>query len=305
VKPADILRELGKFPQKRFGQNFLVDEEVLAQILAAGAVEPDETVVEIGPGLGVLTYELIKRANRVIAIEADRDLAEYLRKKNIPKLTVVTGDALQIDWTVALVSQKAGGKRQKLGVAEATAINISEDSSTSLEVPSADSVKYKIIANIPYSITSPLLTKIYQLEKKPAKVVLLVQKEVAERLSAKPGDRERGFMTMTTEANASVRIVCTVLPSSFYPEPTVDSAVIELVPYKKSRVAELFWPAVEAGFRHKRQNILNGLNSLPLGKDQITSVLDSVGLDRNLRPADLTFEQWVAVGGQLKELIRK
>ena len=133
MKPAEILRKLKKFPNKRFGQNFLVDEKVLKDIIKTAALSKDDTVVEIGPGLGVLTEQLSKSAGRVIAVEADRELAEYIRHSNLSNVTVITGDALRIDWDITIEGD------------------------------------YKIVANIPYSITSPLLRKIFSLKNKPKK----------------------------------------------------------------------------------------------------------------------------------------
>lgn len=268
VNQAEILRELKKFPQKQLGQHFLTDEKVLNDIVEAGRINSDETIVEIGPGLGVLTFELVKFAKAVIAIEADRELAEYLRRKNISQLTVITGDALQIDWSV----------------------NIQD--------------KYKIIANIPYSITSPLLRKVFLLEKRPELLVLLIQKEVAQRLIAEPGNNSRGFLTILLEANASARIIRTVKPGSFYPHPEVDSAIIEVVPHGESLQSELFWPAVEAAFSHKRQTLINGLMNLPVERSVLQQICDQIGLHPMARPADLSLEEWIELSKLIKDKLR-
>lgn len=269
MRPAEILKELNKFPQKKYGQNFLTDEKALSDIVAAAKLSKDDIVVEIGSGLGVLTFALLAEAKKVIAIEADLDLADYLRDKKAKNLTVIRGDALQIDWTATL------------------------------DEP------YKIVANIPYSITSPLLQKIYHLEKKPSVVVLLVQKELAERLTAEPGNRDRGFMTVLSEANATVKVIRKVKPGSFYPVPKVGSAIIEVTPLSESQMPTIFWPAVEAGFRHARQTLMNGLKDLPISRTDVEKIFAELSLNPMARPAELTFTQWQNLSQAVEKLIKK
>lgn len=265
MNPSDILKTLNKFPNKKFGQNFLLDEKVLTDIINAANLKEEGTVVEIGPGLGVLTAELSQRAGRVIAVEADRELAEYLRGRNFPNTTIITGDALQVDWDVTIDGD------------------------------------YKVVANIPYSITSPLLKKIFSLKNKPTEVILLVQKELAERLVAQPKTRTRGFMTVLREANTEAEIIRTVESSSFYPVPKVDSAVIKLTPFQGNKMEQLFWPIVESGFRHKRQTLANALSAdLQIPKSETAKVLEEVGLTGMARAEELSFEQWETLSQKLK-----
>lgn len=257
MKPVEILRDMQKFPNKHFGQNFLVDEKVLTDIITAAKLEKDDTVVEIGPGLGVLTQALLPVTKRVIAIEADRDLATHLREKNHQGLTVVTGDALRVEWEATIKGD------------------------------------YKIVANIPYSITSPLLRKIFSLAHKPSLVVLLIQKEVAERLSAVPGNNDRGYLTMILEANATVKIIRTVKPGSFRPMPSVDSAIVAITPFEQSQAFTLYWPAIEAGFHHKRQILANTLSTdLRLPKPAVAAALARAEIKPMARPAELNFTDW-------------
>lgn len=257
MKPRQELSSLGKRPQKQLGQNFLVDDKVINDLIEAGNVTRDDLVVEIGPGLGALTKVLGERAKKVIAIEADWELAANLREQKIKNVSVIAGDALQVDWDITVKDT------------------------------------YKLIANIPYSITSPLLQKIFRMAKKPSLIVLLVQKEMAERLGAPAGDNDRGFMTILTEANATVKITRLVGPESFYPMPSVESAIILVTPLETSRVGEIYWPAVEAGFRHKRQTLANSLkNDLTWPKVDVEAFLENIGLTKLARPAELGFEQW-------------
>jgi len=268
MKPSEILRELEKFPQKKLGQNFLQDERALADIVEAADINEDQTIVEIGPGLGVLTRELCQKAKRVIAIELDRELAEYLRNLNLKNLTVITGNALDIDWTV------------------------------SIEGP------YKVVANIPYSITSPLLRKIFSLEKRPDSVVLLVQREVAERITAPPGNRNRGYLTMLTEANGVAEIIRIVKPGSFYPQPKVDSAVIRVTPNQNS-MEEVFWPVVEAAFRQPRQTAANAIaKNLHVPKATVEQALELAGVSVMARPAVPNFEQWKIISKSIHKTVK-
>jgi len=148
------------------------------------------------------------------------------------------------------------------------------------------------------------LRKIFLEEKKPAKVVLLIQKEMAVRITAAPGSSERGFLTLLTEANATAKIIRTVKPGSFYPRPKVDSAIIELTLLPKSRSADIFWPAVEAGFRHKRQTLVNSLaNDLHLPKDQAIALVKAQKLDALIRPQNLSFEDWANLSKELIPLV--
>ncbi len=269
MKPSEILKSLQTLPKKQFGQNFLIDDRALADIVAAGEIQPDETIVEIGPGLGALTFELAKKAKRVIAIEADHDLAHYLRGKVPNNVNVIADNALRIDWGVTIESD------------------------------------YKIIANIPYSITSPLLRKIFLLEKKPKAVVLLVQKELAERIISPAGKSSRGMLTILTEAAAKAEIIRIVKPGSFYPMPKVDSAIIRLSPFQKNQMENIFWPAVEAGFRHKRQTLANSLKDLGLKKEVSQGTIEQIGLDPMVRPQVLSFEDWKNISKLLEKKLRK
>lgn len=256
MDPRDVLKSLHTLPKKQFGQNFLIDQTVLDDMVAAADLTNNDTVVEIGPGLGTLTFELSSWAERVIAIEADYDLATYLRPKLPKNVDLIAGDALKTDWNVTINGD------------------------------------YKIVANIPYSITSPLLRKIFLLKNQPSRVVLLVQKELAERITAPAGRSDRGMLTLLTEVSASAEIIRNVPSSAFYPAPKVESAVVAIKPFQHSQMAEIFWPAVEAGFRHKRQTLANSLKDLQIPKEKSEAMLKELGLDPMIRPQVLTRDDW-------------
>ncbi len=280
MRPAQILRDLKKLPKKLLGQNFLADESVVRDMIEAAEVGPDDVVVEIGPGLGALTDELAKVAKQVLAIEQDTELVHYLRLKRRRKVKIIHGDALRVDWTVTL----------------------KDNPSTTLGVATSG---YRIVANIPYSMTSPLLRKIFSLEHKPTLAVFLIQREMAERLVAPPGSSERGFLTILAEANAASKIVRKVRPGSFYPKPKVESAIITVRP-RKSEVDKLYWPAVEAGFRHKRQTLCNAINKdLKIPKAKIIALLERAKLAPLIRAQDLSFDDWATISQRIEKLLKK
>jgi len=265
MRPAEILRELKKYPKKLFGQNFLVDPAVIADMVEAAELSEEETVVEIGPGLGALTFALLEHAKKVIAIEIDYEFANYLRLKKHRRLKIIRGDALRVDWTL-------------------------------------DGDPYKLVSNIPYSITSPLLRKTFSLTIKPTRVVLLVQKEMAERIVARAGSSDRGFLTILVEANAKAKLIRTVKPGSFYPSPKTHSAIVSLEIDQKAKADSVFYPAVEAGFRHKRQMLINALSrDLALSKPVLREIFTEAKVPHDWRAQSLSFEQWVELSGQLKK----
>jgi 16S rRNA (adenine1518-N6/adenine1519-N6)-dimethyltransferase len=246
--------------KRRLGQHFLSDPRILGRIADAVAAGPDDTVLEIGPGPGGLTAALAARAGRVIAIEKDRELVPALRER-FPEITVVEGDALELDWH-ALAA-----------VATATA---------------RPGTTYKVAGNIPYNITSPLIDKAL-LPPRPAVIVFLVQKEVAERVTAAPGTAEYGALTVGVQSVANAERLFTVPAGAFYPKPKVDSAVLRLVPVDRPLVPD----AERAGFRRlvvglfgfRRKQLQRGLRELTgWDSERVAALLRGAELDRHARP---------------------
>ena len=224
-------------PDKRLGQNFLLSEEVLDKIVAAAELKLDDTVLEIGPGLGVLTRKLGEKAGLVLAVEKDRKLGAALRKllKNKKNIKIISDDALFLDLT---------------------AYNLTVNS-------------YKIVANIPYYITGKLLQNFLTTEIKPSLMVLLLQKEVAERIVAKPGDMS--LLAVSVQFYADAEIVARVSKENFYPVPDVDSAIVRLRILEKPRLdldQHSFFHLVKIGFSNKRKQLQNNLLNLPTSFSQ-------------------------------------
>ena len=266
----------GHAPKQHLSQNFLVDLEARDAIVAAGGVTPGETVLEIGPGLGVLTEGLLASGARVVAIELDQDLLPRLQEKFAREiatgdLTVIHGDALELDLEPLLPSQGT----------------------------------WRVVANIPYHITSPLLHRLLLLEHPAERIVLLVQREVAERVAAPVGDWS--YLTAFVRARSEASIVRLVRRESFEPVPAVDSAVLSLQRLTVSPLAglsddeeEQLWRMVQAGFRERRKKLRNALpRALPIPADHIVQALERAETDPDLRAQALGLADWVRL---LREL---
>src|SRR5687768_3007192 len=224
--PAALLRQLGLKPRRGLSQSFLTDVGVTRQIASAAGLSPDDEVLEIGPGLGILTLELARRARRVVAFELDRELAAVLPHLVPENVQIVQGDALKLDPAEYL------------------------------------SAPYKLAANLPYQITSPVLARYLSLEPVPSVLVLMVQREVAERIAAPPGDLT--YLAVLVQSVARPRIVRLVPAGAFHPRPKVESAVVKLEPLTAPLVRreqrDDFLGLVRAGFGQPRKQLLNSLD---------------------------------------------
>ena len=265
-----ILKSNKLHANKKFGQNFLVDKRVLDKIMETAGLSDQDTVVEIGPGLGVLTQELASKAGLVLAIEKDRRFVEWLRKyfENTKNAKIICDDILTYP------------------------LNL---------IPKA----YKVVANLPYNITSPVIRMFLESENAPQEMVLMVQKEVAERLVAKPGNRERGITTIMVEFYGMAEIIETVANKSFWPIPEVDSAILRICtkdqrPKTKDIDSKIFFRIVKAGFSQKRRQIHHPLKAIfHLSSDQIKSILKEADIDPMNRAEDLSLENWVKLYSSL------
>ncbi len=260
------LRKIGVKPSKLYGQNFLVDKEVLEKIIEVANIKKGDRIVEIGPGLGVLTGALMAKGASVLAIEKQREFVDYLRNKFKHR-------------NVCVVANNALFAIPKLTV----------------EPP------YSVVANLPYSITSPVINLfLTKAPTPPQKMILMVQKEVAERLTAPPRASERGILTVLVEMLCrGKRIVFSVPPTSFWPPPKVYSAVIELTlkeEYSKAMVKKTM-AVVKAGFSKKRAQLKNALKPSFI---DVEKTLLSLALDPCLRAEDLTAKDWQRLANHIK-----
>jgi 16S rRNA (adenine1518-N6/adenine1519-N6)-dimethyltransferase len=267
------LRKFGLKPRKGLGQHFLVDEEVLGVILAAADITPGDIIVEVGPGLGILTEALAKKAGGVLAIELDDKLAALLKKTlaSFNNVTIVNDDVLNIEPGELL-------KRQR-------------------------SPDYKVVANLPYYITSPVLRHFLEAEAKPKVMVVMVQAEVARAIAARPGDMS--LLSVSVQFYGQPEIVSRVPAQSFYPAPEVDSAVLRISLYPRPAVAVEeggFFELVRAGFAAPRKQLANSLaQGLGLPKELILPLLEKAEIDGQRRAETLTLEEWARLWRVLEE----
>ena len=273
---AALLKRHDLHPRRRFGQNFLVDANTLAKIVSAGDVVMGDSVLEIGAGLGVLTRalaEAVGGSGRVAALEIDRDLLPALTETvgDLPQVTIVPGDAMALDWPVFL--------QERFG-----------------DVP------LKVVANIPYNITTPLLAALLAQKGHLSRIVLLVQKEVAQRLAAAPGTPDYGALSVFAQFHAVVETVGIVSRRVFLPAPDVDSAIVRLTPHAAPPVPVMdeaqFFAVVRAAFGQRRKSLLNALSGDPaLGwtREQAAAALEKAGVDSLRRGESLGLEEFARV----------
>lgn len=270
METRELIRRFGVQPKQSLAQNFLTDPLHLARIAAAAELVATDTVLEIGPGLGVLTQLLAAQAGRVIAVELDNRLIEPLRAQfaKQPQVQIVHGDILEL--APGTLVQGAEG------VAGA----------------------YKVVANLPYYITSAVLRHLLEAAVQPTQIVVLVQKEVAERICAQPGDLS--LLAVSIQYYAVPTLVHHVPARAFYPPPKVDSAVLRLDVHPEPVVADVntesFFRVVRAGFSQKRKQLVNTLSTgLHLPKAEVMALLDRIGIDPKRRAETLTLAEWGSI----------
>jgi len=256
-----LLRQSDLRARKGLGQHFLIDGEVLETVIAAAELDSDDLVVEVGPGLGILTRELAQRAGGVVAIELDDKLAALLEKTlaSFNNVTIVNGDVLKIE-PKGLVKGR----------------------------------NYKVVANLPYYITSPALRHFLEAEAKPQTMVVMVQKEVAEAIAAKPGDMS--LLSVGIQFYGEPKIITSVPAESFYPAPEVSSAILKINVYPKPAVdvdEAGFFDTVRAGFAAPRKQLANSLaKGLGREKSAVLPVLQKAKVDPQRRAETLSIAEW-------------
>lgn len=285
----ELVRRYQIDPKKSLGQNFLIDSSHLDRIVAAADLAPTDVVLEIGPGVGTLTRRLAAQAGQVIAVELDDRLIDLLRADfaDQPHVHIVHSDILEID-PPSLVAAHT----------PATLVDSPDANSPDGEGRSA----YKVVANLPYYITSLVLRHILEASPPPTLAVVMVQKEVAERICAKPGDLS--LLAVSVQFYAVPRIVQRVPAGAFYPAPKVDSAVLRLDVRDQPAVTAVspqeFFRVVRAGFGQKRKQLVNSLSAgLALPKAAVQAALAAAQIDPKRRAETLTLDEWGALAQSL------
>lgn len=268
TRAKDVLARHGLRARKGLGQHFLVDGRVLGRIVAAADLTLDDTVIEVGPGLGVLTQELVRRAGRVIAIEADGAMVTALGDlaARSPNLTLVHADVMRVDPASLLPAPGAG-----------------------------QAAAYKVVANIPYYITSAVLRHFLEASPRPAAMVVMVQKEVGKTIVAGPGDLS--LLAVSVQFYGRPSIVARVPARSFYPPPKVDSVILRVDVYDRPPVdvpgARAFFDTVRAGFSAPRKQLRNSVaQGLGVGTGEAAGLLQRAGIDPIRRAETLSLEEW-------------
>lgn len=278
-KTIEVIQKHGFDFQKKFGQNFLIDPHVLDKIIAAAGITKDDFVLEIGPGIGTMTQYLAEAAREVTAVEIDRNLIPILEETlaEYDNVTVINQDILKLDLE-ALSQEKNGGR------------------------------PIKVVANLPYYITTPIIMGLYESHVPVNSITVMVQKEVAQRMQAGPGSKDYGALSLAVQYYASPYIAANVPPNCFMPRPNVGSAVIHLESYQKPPVSvkdeKLMFALIRASFNQRRKTLLNGLKNasdLPFGKEELMETFTKLGWKETVRGEQLTLEQFAQLSDALTE----
>ena len=256
--------------QKKFGQNFLIDANVLERIIDDSGITKDDLVVEIGPGIGTMTQYLCESAREVVAIEIDETLIPILNYtlEDYDNIEIINDDALKVD-IEKIAKEKNNGK------------------------------PIKVVANLPYYITTPIIMGLLEGDAPIDSITIMVQKEVAERMQTSPGSKEYGALSLAVKYYADANILMNVPATCFMPRPKVDSSVIKLDIYKEKKVSvcdeEMLFKVIRASFNQRRKTLVNGLKNagnLPFTKEEIEEAITKMGEDIRIRGEKLTLEEF-------------
>ena len=280
--PKDTIEVIQKYEfafQKKFGQNFLIDTHVLDKIIRAAGVTKEDMVLEIGPGIGTMTQCLAEAAGRVVAVEIDSNLIPILKDtlKDYDNITVINEDILKVD--IKKLAEEYNGGRP-----------------------------IKVVANLPYYITTPIIMGLFESEVPIDNITVMVQKEVADRMQTGPGSKDYGALSLAVQYYAEPYIVANVPPNCFIPRPNVGSAVIRLTRHQKPPVevkdSGLMFRLIRASFNQRRKTLQNGLNNsseLHYSKEQIARAIESLGVPATVRGEALTLEQFARLANYFTE----
>ena len=272
----DVLQKHKFNIQKKYGQNFLVDTNVLAKIVEAAELTKEDCVLEIGPGLGTMTQYLAERAGEVVAVEIDKNLMPILEETlaDYPNVTLINADILKLDIN-RLAEEKNGGH------------------------------PLKVVANLPYYITTPIIMGLFESKVPLKSIVVMVQKEVADRMQVGPGTKDYGALSLAVQYYAKPQIVANVPPNCFIPRPNVGSAVIRLTRYEEPPVQaneQRMFALIRAAFNQRRKTLANAVSNAPdlgLSREQVVQALEKMELSPTIRGEALTLEQFAALSMEL------
>lgn len=273
---SEILKKYQFRMQKKYGQNFLIDGNILTKIVEAAQISKDDCVLEIGPGIGTMTQRLAEAACRVTAVEVDRELIPILEETLSPydNVTVMCKDILKVD--LPALAEENGGRPMK------------------------------VVANLPYYITTPIIMALFESRIPLTSITVMVQSEVAERMQTGPGSKEYGALSLAVQYYAKPEVVAKVPASCFLPRPNVDSAVVRLTKYEKPPVdvadEGFLFAVIRASFNQRRKTLANGLanaGDLRVRRGQVETALEEMGLPAMVRGETLTLERFAELSNRL------
>ena len=276
-RTVEVLQKYQFNFQKKYGQNFLIEPQVLETIVDAAHIQADDCVLEIGPGIGTMTQYLAEQAREVVAVEIDKALIPILQDtlSEYPNVTIINEDILKVDLE-KLVKEKNDGR------------------------------PVKVVANLPYYITTPIIMQLFESHVPLHSITIMVQTEVAQRMKVGPGTKDYGALSLAVQYYSRPEIITHVPPTCFIPRPNVGSTVIRLTRYEKPPVEaadeSFLFSLIRASFNQRRKTLVNGLSNasgLNLPKAQITEALEQMGLPANVRGETFTLEQFA----RLSELL--
>ena len=265
--------------QKKFGQNFLIDSNILENIISAAGITKDDFVLEIGPGIGTMTQYLCEAARQVVAVEIDKMLIPILEEtlSEYDNVEVINKDVLKVD-IKSLAEEKNNGR------------------------------PIKVVANLPYYITTPIIMGLFESDVPIESITIMVQKEVADRMQTGPGSKDYGALSLAVQYYAQAEVVLNVSSNCFMPRPNVDSAVIKLTKHKMPTVdvldEDLMFKLIRASFNQRRKTLVNGLKNsseLDFSKEQIIEAIESIGKNENIRGEKLTLSEFAMLSNYLTQ----
>lgn len=280
---VEILQKYDFIIKKKYGQNFLIDTNILDKIIEAADITKEDFVLEIGPGIGTLTQYLCERAGKVVAVEVDKNLIPILEETlmNYDNVEVINSDILKVDLD-QLIREKGQNKR------------------------------VKVVANLPYYITTPIIMQLFESKIAIDNITVMVQKEVAERIKSGPGTKDYGSISVAVQYYANPKIVANVLPNCFIPKPKIASSVLGLTPYREAAVhvedEKLFFQIVRSAFNQRRKTLTNGLYNggmVDLSKDEISEAISLIGKAKNIRGEALTLEEFAKLSNVIYEKLEE
>jgi len=281
----ELLRAHETAPKEHLGQNFLLEKRVAVKMLRAAQLSPNDTVLEIGPGIGTLTKELAQKVKWVVAVEKDPAMVKILKEtiKDLLNIQIIQGDILRFF-----------EKSDKSSMLHS--IILYAQFSTNYQLLTKN---YKVVANLPYYITSPVIRMFLEAENKPELMVVMMQKEVAQRICVKP---PMNLLAVSVQFYAEVKIISSVRKRAFWPPPKVDSAILKIVPKKEKSKAkpEQFFKVVKAGFKQPRKQLGNNLTQgLKLSGQEVETWLRQVSIAPAQRAETLSLKDWIALAKSL------